>query len=299
MRSTMRAPRIPILVMSLFCALLAHLGGAFCSFGEPGDQMADDQAALAFLLASQSGTVFSALRFSDNGTDRIDQFTNNQGVAIALSNASFFDISKVEVIVHPAPFAYRDPAMSGSAGFGTASLPIGDTLTRGFLKVCADFSAIAGAFRSRPLYAHEDTTVISSDSVAIEIVPGVFVRPFSASVNGNGDDGAGKPHYNVDGFSARVRAGTIQRVIVHVRRLQLTGTVNGSAFTSVLSDQDFKTPVTCAASVATGGRTDLRVRVNFSRLFRNLASNDEAGVDAALVANISDSHLTEEHECSL
>ncbi|MCB1327363.1 MAG: hypothetical protein H7A21_14650 [Spirochaetales bacterium] len=299
MRHSMRSPGLRVLGMSLICGLVAYAGGAHCSFGEPGDQMADDQAALAFLLTSQHGYVQSALRFSDNGTDRIDQFTNNQGIAIALSNASFFDIERVEVLLQPAPFAYRDaPRMQFAADESTRFVAT-NALTRNLSRVLGDLGFLLGAFGSRPLYAHEDTTVIASDSVAINVVSGVFVSPFSAGVNGNGDDGAGKLHYGVDGFSAAVRAGTIQRVIVHVRRLQLTGTVAGNAFTSLVTDQDMKTPVSCAASVAAGARVDLRVRINYSRLFRNLASSDQAGVDAALAANITDSHLLEEHQCSL
>ncbi len=267
-------PRRWAMVMAMVFAFVGVLGGGACAFGDEGDSLAEGRSELVYLLTSLRSDLTARARFSDGGTDRLDQFTAN-GIAVALASGTFIDIERIEVVITPTtPFSL----LTGTLGEEPA----------GGLQ----------AIQSK----HEEGTAAGDGSIIVVLGRDIFVEPLSASdsggIFGNGRDSLQRYYFETSALTGPIAAGTITGVTVHLRRFQFTGTLNGTAFTSLYNQSaDVSTSVSCAANLAAGASVNLNLFMNYSVLFNNLTAATSAAASAAFAANLTNGDLLGEHEC--
>ena len=277
-----------VLARALNCCLLVAIlaGPVACAFGDTENKLEESQSLLTYLLHSQQGDISLELRLGDGGTDRIDQFTSG-GAAIALSTSSWIEVERVEVVLKP-------NALLASAAPATLAC---DGALDCVAEFVFDFFAALSPFQ--PLMAHGEDTVVSAGAERYDIATNLFLQPLSAGTTGNGSDLAGRRFFLSGVVAARLRPGTIENVLIHVKRIQMNGTINGATNFAVLhatSGDQGVVPV-CGARVAYGSTTSLKLFVNFAGLFNNLPANTEAGVQSALATNLNSAALVSENDC--
>ena len=252
-------------------SLLLILSG--CAFGSEGDQLETDAALLSYLLSTQNGGVVVLLRFGDNGIDGIDSFTSVPG-AVALSTPFYIDIEKIDVYAGQNGVAYRR------------------SYTLQFTELLSLLNPVT------PLHAHEEDVAPSSGVVRIDGGHNVFAEPLSAGVNGNGRDSISRYYFETTPIALTVPTGGIQRIVVHVRRMQFQGTIGGSAFDVLYqTPSDFGVTPRCARNISTGLTTTIPLYFNYAGLFQGLTAANNAAVIQAFNSNIAAGGVTGEHEC--
>lgn len=257
-----------------FVLVLALAG---CTFGENANSLTEDRSLTAYLLAvvGVNGTGNVRLRFADGGTDGINQFTTAAGTVV-LDDTVWFDIEKIDV------YAGRQP---------TGIFPLASVAYYfdRFLLSLAPVTSLA---------AHDEVVTPAAGVTVTQIGQNVFVLPLSAGNTGNGQDSLGRNFFGAAEIRASLPPGGIQRIVVHVRRMQLSGTIGGNAFSVLYQvNSDFAVSPRCAATITTNATTNIPLYFDFSLLFRNVAAASSAGVSAALATNIPAGGILSESEC--
>lgn len=243
-----------------------------CSFGSQGDALSEDEALLSYVLGvAGTGAMNVQLRFGDGGLDGIDSFSSNQGT-VQLSSA-WLDVEKIDVY-------------AGYTGIPAPILPPAESLT------------YDGRNISRPVPRHQEDINPAAGVTIFVTGQDQFVQPLSAGSLGNGRDSLDLYYFGTSGSIVALPAGGVQSVVLHVRRMQFSGTIGGTNFSALYTvASDFAVSPRCGAAVAGARTTSMLLYFDYARLFSNLGGTSESAVNQAFAANIPGGTIMREHEC--
>jgi hypothetical protein len=266
------------LIYILTLALLPIFAGR-CAFGDEASALDEERSLTQYLLAvaGANGTGNLRLRFGDGGTDQIDTFANPAG-AVVLGDAVWLDIEKIEIYA----------GQTSTATFPLA--PLTYYFERFWLGVSRGLVS--------PLGAHDEGVTPAPGVTIAETGQNTFAAPLSAGTNGNGQDSLGRFYYQVPEISVSLPPGGIQRIIVHVRRMQFNGTIGGNPFSVLYQVKaDFATTPRCNGTIRSHSATGIDLFFDYALLFRDLPAASSAGVTSAFGENIHDGGILNESEC--
>lgn len=267
--------RACVVLLAIVCAAMPG-----CTFGDQVSSLDEDRSLNAYLLAliGTTGTGVLRLRFGDGGTDRIDEFSSAQGT-VALGSSVWFDIEKIDVYAgqqdSPFPLApatyYMDRFIDG---------------------------VLDGLAPVTPLAAHEESVEPAAGVTLTVAGEDQFVQPISAGVAGNGSDSLGRAFFQTGEITVALPPGGIQQLVMHIRRMQLVGTIGGNAFSVTYTvNSDFAVTPRCNNTVTSNGTTRMDLFFDYSRLFQSLTAANSAAVNSAIAANIPAGGILGESEC--
>ncbi|MCR9143960.1 MAG: hypothetical protein NXI24_17065 [bacterium] len=262
-------------VLAAGCAL--SLSGLRCTFGDTANSQTEGESLASFLLTviGVNGTGSLRLRFGDGGTDGINQFTTAAGTVV-LGDAVWFDIEKIDVYAGQ---------QSGSFPLAPASYYIDRALMFALSPI-------------RPLAAHEENVTPAPGVTITETGQDIFVQPLSSGNSGNGQDSLGRFFLQAPEIRVALPPGGIQRVVVHIRRMQLNGTIGGNAYSVLYQvNSDYSVAPRCNTTVTSNATTGMDLYFDYSLLFRNVTGANSASVNSAFAANIPAGGILSESEC--
>lgn len=265
-------------LLLVFLNLFLCTTGFRCTFGDTANALTEDQSLTGFLLAviGVNGIGSLRLRFGDGGTDAINQFTSASG-AVVLGDAVWFDIEKIDV------YAGQQSGIS----FPLVA-PVSYYVDRFWWSLAP----------VQPLAAHEENITPAPGVSITETGQDNFVLPLSAGTTGNGQDSLGRNFFQLSEIRVSLPPGGIQQIVVHIRRMQLNGTIGGNAYSVLYQvNSDYAVVPRCNNSVATNATTGIDLFFDYALLFRNVAAANSTAVNAAFAANIPAGGILSESEC--
>ena len=271
MQTTKHRNRLQHLWLCLACALLL----SHCAFGDTANATEEENSLNAFLLTviGVEGTGVLQLRFGDGGTDGINQFSTTAGTVV-LGDAVWLDIEKIDVYA------------GQSNGF---------PLARASYYIDRIFWALSPI---APLAAHEEEVTPAAGVRLTETGRDIFVTPLASGNTGNATDSLGRTIYALPEIRVALPPGRIQRIVVHVRRMQFNGTIGGNPYSVLYSvNSDFAVSPACNADLASKGTSTLPLYFNYAQLFRNVGAANTTAVNSAFATNIPRGGILSESEC--
>jgi hypothetical protein len=260
-----------------FTFVVSLTPGLRCAFGDTANALTEGESLAGFLftVVGVNGTGSLRVRFGDGGTDGIDQFTTAAGTVV-LGDAVWFDIEKIDVYAGQ---------QSGRFPLAPVSYYVDRMFTWALTPV-------------RPLAAHEESINPAPGVTVTETGRDIFVQPLAAGNNGNGQDGLGRFYLQAPEIRVALPSGGIQQVVIHIRRMQLNGTIGGNAYSVLYQvNSDYAVTPRCNNSIATNATTGIDFFFDYALLFRNVAAANSAAVNAAFAANIPAGGILSESEC--
>lgn len=255
---------------ALGAAAALLLNGA-CAFGTEASALEEDSVFLSTwltTLASFSGGTVD-LRFGDGGQDAIDQF-NSGAVALQLNTASWIEIDRVDLTLAPTSLAGLTSATSTSGGDDLASV----------------------------LHEHEESAPAPGGAVRVSVIGPYFVQFLSAGATPAALDSLDRRYFSPGAIAFRGAPGRLTSVTVHVSRRSFSGTAGAAAF-SVLDAQaaDFTLSLRCPLSLSPTAQPNLRLFIDYSVLFRDMAAASASEASAAIARNRNAVDFVKEAEC--
>lgn len=260
-------------------AAAAFLSSGGCAFGTEASALEEDSVFLSTWLTTlgsySGGTV--DLRFGDGGSDAIDQF-NSGAVALQLNTASWIEIDRVDLIISPANIL----------GVSAASAA----------NIAADPSAAGGDDLASVLHEHEESAPAPGGAVRVSVIGPYFVQFLSAGATPAALDSLDRRFFSPGAIAFRGAPGRLTSVTVHVSRRSFSGTAGAAAF-SVLDAQaaDFTLSLRCPLTLSPTAQPNLRLFIDYSVLFRDMAAASASEASAAIARNRNAVDFVKEAEC--
>ncbi len=257
-------------------AAAAFLSSGGCAFGTEASALDEDSVFLSTwltTLASYSGGTVD-LRFGDGGSDAIDQF-NSGAVALQLNTASWIEIDRVDLIIAPANIF----GLSAGNSASLATAASGEELTIG-------------------LHEHEESVAAPGGAVRVSVIGPYFVQFLSAGAAPAALDSLDRRYFAPPALAFRGAPGRLTAVTVHVSRRSFSGLAGAAAF-SVLDTQaaDFNISLRCPLALGPSTQPSLRIFLDYSALFRDMAAASAGEAAAAIVRNRNAADFAKEAEC--
>lgn len=250
-------------------AALLLSGG--CAFGTEASALEEDSVFLTTwltTLASFSGGTLD-LRFGDGGSDAIDSFSSG-AVALQLSQASWIEIDRIDLTLAP----------TSLAGFSNATST----------ESADDLAAV--------LHEHEESAPAPGGAVRVSVIGPYFVQFLGAGATPAAFDSLDRRYFSPGLLTFRGAPGRLTSVTVHVSRRSFSGTAGAAAF-SVLDAQaaDVSLTLRCPLTVSPAAPANLRLFLDYSALFRDMAAASASEASAAIVRNRTAVDFVKEAEC--
>lgn len=249
----------------LLCGILLTA----CAVGTEADGRKVEASFVDWLVAQQSLSANLQLRLYDAeaNADPLSLTAPVSGAAVQI-NDILLEVEEVEVIMDPLPFG------------GILGGRFWDSLS----------SDIAASFGS-PLYAHGEGLPADGSVLRYVVRRHLAVTPASTTA---GSDSGGRPFYQSNIFLS-LPPGTVKQLRLHLKGLNLTGTVNGSPFsfeTTAFSDPAVVPE--CHRYGRDGERIEPAVIIDLSTLFSGVQQADPG---ATIDARWKEAAFIREHEC--
>jgi hypothetical protein len=235
-----------------------------CAYGTQGNAETEKLSALAALV---NGTTVAAplkLRFYDREANAtLSSFTSGANT-IVLTSPGELDIEKLEIWVEP--------------------------------NILAGIFDPESLWPIRSLSAHEEAGAVANSSTQkISVYSGTILRDFFLTPNGT--DSAGRAYYGLSPTTVSLPPGSISRVVLHVKRLSLNGTFNGTPFSVIVSQAtDPGYTPTCTATASLRGTGNLIPIFNYQALFSGATAAGSAHLESVILTNLrSSSGVLSEH----
>lgn len=249
----------------LLCGILLTA----CAVGTEADGRKVEASFVDWLVAQQSLSANLQLRLYDAeaNADPLSLTAPVSGAAVQI-NDILLEVEEVEVIMDPLPFG------------GILGGRFWDSLS----------SDIAASFGS-PLHAHGGEPAADGSVLRYVVRRHLAVTPASTTA---GSDSGGRPFYQSNIFLS-LPPGTVKQLRLHLKGLNLTGTVNGSPFsfeTTAFSDPAVVPE--CHRYGRDGERIEPAVIIDLSTLFSGVQQADPG---ATIDARWKEAAFIREHEC--
>jgi len=234
--------------------LLASILVAGCAFGSKGSADQEKLASLQLLLGSLKTSAQIKLRFYDRESNvAISTFTNGAN-AIVLTSPGEIEIDRLELWIQP--------------------------------------NLLAGIFRWQSLLpvselaAHTETTPSATTVQKIAFYQGTNLRDFFLTPNGS--DAATRSYFGLSTFIATgITPGSITRVVLHIKQLNLTGTFNGTPFTVFVSTPtDPAYTPTCTTLASLRSSANIIPIFNYQLLFNGALNATSAHLESVIASNL-------------
>lgn len=263
-----RRLRAGVFALGAAAALLLNGG---CAFGTEASALEEDSVFLSTWLTTlasfSSGTV--DLRFGDGGQDVIDQF-NSGAVALQLNTTSWIEIDRVDLTLAPTSLAGLSNAAPTSGG---------EDLTTS-------------------LHEHEESAPAPGGAVRVSVIGPYFVQFLSAGGSPATLDSLDRRYYSPGPIAFRGAPGRLTSVTVHVSRRSFSGLAGAAAFSALDSQAaDFAITLRCPLTLNPTAPSHLRLFIDYSVLFRDMAAASASEASAAIVRNRNATDLVKEAEC--
>jgi hypothetical protein len=151
-------------------------------------------------------------------------------------------------------------------------------------------SDIAASFIS-PLHAHGEDPAADGSVLRFVVHSRMAVTPSATTA---GSDSGGRPYYQSNIFFS-LPPGTVKQLRLHLKGLNLAGTVNGSPFSfETTSYSDPAVVPACYRSGRSGERIEPAVVIDLSTLFSGVQPADPG---ATIAMRWEEAAFIREHEC--
>lgn len=234
-----------------------------CTFGSKGNQNEEDSTALALIVGSLRANAEIKLRFFDKESNAtLSSFTSGAN-AIVLQSPGEIEIEKLEIWTEPDLLAGIFP-------------------WRKFIPVSE-------------LAAHEQHADTSTTAQKTIFFQNIILRDFFLTTSGT--DGLSRPYFALPTLNvSNIPPGRISRIVLHVKRVNLTGTFNATTFTVAVSTPiDSAVVPTCATTASLSRQARIFPIFNFKNLFSGATSANSAHLEAKFIENLRSTHALEEH----
>ncbi|MCE9598742.1 MAG: hypothetical protein K8S54_12305 [Spirochaetia bacterium] len=235
-----------------------------CAFGSNGNSQEESLTSLSLILANLTASAPLKLRFYDRESNAtISTFTNGANT-IVLQSPGEIEIEKLEI--------WTEPNLLAGVFPWKRLMPVSE------------------------LEAHSTDVAGSSSSAKTAFYQNAVLRDFFLTPNGT--DSANRSYYGLSTLTATaIPPGSISRVVLHVKRLVLNGTFNGTPFSVLVSTAtDPAYTPTCTTTASLRGTGQIIPIFNYQLLFSGATSANSTHLESIIKGNLqSTSGVLSEH----